>query len=55
MPRSQFRLRSLFNVTAIAAFGCLVGPPIAREVRDGTWLHDFGFTLPALDRRDADN
>jgi hypothetical protein len=36
MPRPQFRLRSLFILTAIVAVGCLVGPPIVREVRD--WL-----------------
>ena len=26
MPRPQFRLRSLFILTAIVAVGCLVGP-----------------------------
>jgi len=31
MPR-QFRLRSLFILTAIVAVGCLVGPPIVCEV-----------------------
>jgi hypothetical protein len=33
MPR-QFRLRSLFILTAVVALGCLVGPPIVREVRE---------------------
>ncbi len=33
IPRPQFRLRSLFILTAIVAVGCLVGPPIVREVR----------------------
>jgi hypothetical protein len=33
MPRPQFRLRSLFLLTAIVAAGCLVGPPIVRELR----------------------
>jgi len=28
MPRPQFRLRSLFIVTAIVAVRCLVGPPL---------------------------
>jgi hypothetical protein len=32
MSRPQFRLRSLFILTAIVAVGCLVGPPIARPV-----------------------
>jgi hypothetical protein len=32
MPR-QFRLRSLFILTAIVAMGCLIGPPIVRQVR----------------------
>jgi len=32
MPR-QFRLRSLFILTAIVAVGCLVGPPIWRVLR----------------------
>jgi len=31
--RPQFRLRSLFILTAIVAVGCLVGPPIVREVQ----------------------
>jgi hypothetical protein len=36
MPRPQFRLRSLFVLTALAAVGCLVGPPLlVGEVR--TW------------------
>ena len=34
MHRPQFRLRSLFILTAIVAVGCLVGPPIVRKVRD---------------------
>jgi hypothetical protein len=34
MPRPQFRLRSLFILTAIVAVGCWVGPPIAREIRE---------------------
>jgi hypothetical protein len=34
MPRPQFRLRSLFILTAIVAVGCLIGPPIVREVRE---------------------
>jgi hypothetical protein len=29
--RLQFRLRSLFILTAIVAVGCLVGPPIFRH------------------------
>jgi len=33
MPRPQFSLRSLFILTTIVAVGCLVGPPIVREVR----------------------
>jgi hypothetical protein len=41
MPRPQFRLRSLFILTAIVAVGCLVGPPImrpiVREVRAKFW------------------
>jgi hypothetical protein len=37
MPRLQFRLRSLFILTAIVAVGCLVGPPIVREVRTRFW------------------
>ncbi|HVC97532.1 MAG TPA: hypothetical protein VND64_27870 [Pirellulales bacterium] len=28
MPRAQFRLRSLFILTAIVAVGCWAGPPI---------------------------
>jgi hypothetical protein len=32
--RPQFRLRSLFILTAIVAVGCLVGPPIVREIRE---------------------
>jgi hypothetical protein len=28
MPRPQFRLSSLFILTAIVAVGCLVGPPL---------------------------
>ena len=30
----QFRLRSLFILTAIVAVGCLVGPPIVRMMGD---------------------
>jgi hypothetical protein len=37
MPRPQFRLRSLFMLTALVAVGCLVGPPIVREVRARFW------------------
>jgi len=37
MPRPQFRLRSLFILTAIVDVGCLVGPPIVREVRARFW------------------
>jgi hypothetical protein len=33
MHRPQFRLRSLFILTAIVAVGCWVGPPVLREVR----------------------
>jgi hypothetical protein len=33
----QFRLRSLFILTAIVAVACLVGPPIVREVRERFW------------------
>jgi hypothetical protein len=33
MPRPQFRLRSLFILTAMVAVGCWVGPPTVREVR----------------------
>jgi hypothetical protein len=33
MPCPQFRLRSLFLLTALVAVGCLVGPPIVHEVR----------------------
>lgn len=36
MPRPQFRLRSLFILTAIVAVGCLVGKP---EVPDGEIIH----------------
>jgi hypothetical protein len=36
MPRPQFRLRSLFILTAIVAVGCLVGPSIITKVQD--WL-----------------
>jgi len=32
VPRPQFRLRSLFIVTAIVAVGCWVGPPIWQQV-----------------------
>jgi hypothetical protein len=32
--RPQFRLRSLFILTAIVAVGCLVGPRIVREIRE---------------------
>ena len=32
MRRPQFRLRSLFILTAIVAVGCLVAAPVAREV-----------------------
>ncbi len=31
MPRPQFRLRSLFIVTAIVAVGCLVGAVLLRQ------------------------
>ncbi|HVC96200.1 MAG TPA: hypothetical protein VND64_21130 [Pirellulales bacterium] len=31
--RPQFRLRSLFILTAFVAVGCLVGPPVVREVQ----------------------
>ena len=34
MPRPQFHLRSLFILTAIVAVGCMVRPPIVREVRE---------------------
>jgi len=34
MHRPQFRLKSLFILTALVAFGCLVGPPIVRNVRE---------------------
>jgi hypothetical protein len=34
MRRPQFRLRSLFILSAIVAVGCVVGPPIVHEVRD---------------------
>jgi hypothetical protein len=37
MPRPQFRLCSLFLLTALVAVGCLVGPPIVREVRARMW------------------
>jgi hypothetical protein len=37
LPRPQFRLRSLFILTAIVAVLCLVGPPIVREVRARLW------------------
>jgi len=33
MPRPQFRLRSLFILTAIVAVGCLVGPPAWERIR----------------------
>jgi hypothetical protein len=36
MSSPQFRLKSLFILTAIVAVGCLVGPPILTEVR--IWL-----------------
>ena len=36
MPRPQFRLRSLFILTAIVAVGCLVVTPLVREVQ--VWL-----------------
>ena len=32
--RPQFRLRSLFILTAIVAVACWVGPPIVRQVRE---------------------
>jgi hypothetical protein len=47
----QFRLRSMFILTAVVAVGCLVGPPIVREVRDRFWpskpktIRDF-FSTP---------
>jgi hypothetical protein len=31
MPRPQFRLRSLFILTAVVAVGCLVGAPVVWE------------------------
>jgi hypothetical protein len=41
MPHLQFRLRSLFILTAIVAVGCLVGPPAWRVLppsgRDAIW------------------
>jgi hypothetical protein len=37
MRRPQFSLSSLFILTAIVAVGCLVGPPIVREVRERFW------------------
>ena len=44
MSRPQFRLRSLFILTAIVAVGCLVGPPIIREVRETFWPPKRPFT-----------
>jgi hypothetical protein len=46
MPRPQFRLKSLFALTAIVAVGCLVGPPIVRGVRARFWPPEMT-TLPA--------
>jgi hypothetical protein len=40
MPRPQFRLRSLFILTALVAVGCMVGPPIVREVRARFWPNE---------------
>jgi hypothetical protein len=45
----QFRLRSLFILTALVAVGCLVGPPIVREVRVRFWPPDVEITLPDLE------
>ena len=42
MPRPQFRLRSLFNLTAIVAMGCLVGPPL---VLSASAAHPHSSTL----------
>jgi len=42
MCRPQFRLRSLFILTAVVAVGCMVGPPIVREVREWLWpMHEY--------------
>ncbi|HVC97923.1 MAG TPA: hypothetical protein VND64_29905 [Pirellulales bacterium] len=50
MPRPQFRLRSLFILTAIVAVGCLVGPivwrllpPVARMAiwQDDQTINEF--------------
>ena len=48
MPRPQFRLRSLFILTAIGAVGSLVGPPLRARfwpyiVDEGGWAgNSFG-------------